>query len=429
MKNRKAIIGIFLVAVLLRIGGNVVREKVFFHKPVLFFNDSYRKQIVSDSIWYDGTARGFLLGKGLMTIGPIMTDDGLQNDCYFEFPFWMHSKHIDGPYYTHMMIPPLYPLFLAACYYLFGFNTLAYLIPQVILSALTCVIIYYIAKEIFDEKAAIMSGYAVALYPDLIFWTNMVRVETLFIFFLAAAFWIFIKGSMLKKESFIYIASIVFGIACLVRVTLIPFIPILFILEAIFFSEDKIRNLKVAVVSTLIMILVLLPWSVRNFLVFGNFTPFTDEVESFLCANYPNMISEFRQYHRTYDNFLIRIVVFIKNYPYHYFVTSLKRFIMFWSPYTEPMKMIARVYKNITWIAIFPLAFFGMAISIVKKVRCAFFLMVFILFHSLFHAASVVDNGLAGDALQDHAFHIEPFIPERLRFALEVSGGLLHLFL
>jgi 4-amino-4-deoxy-L-arabinose transferase-like glycosyltransferase len=290
------------------------------------------------------------------------------------------------------------------CYYVGGFNTLSYLIPQLILSALTCVFIYLLAKCIFDERVAFIAGIAAALYPDLIFWAYKIRVETFFIFLLTAGFLFLVSGNVYKKLHLVCAGGVFFGLACLTRITLIPFIPALFIWEMIFYGSDWRENFKAAIFTVLIITLLLFPWCMRNFVVFGEFTPFTSETKAVLLgAEKPESYAECYRYSKLYKSATLRTAMFIKDNIGEYMVLSARRYFKFWSPCTFKMKKLAQIYKSLIWIILFPAAFYGM-ISSMKRWNAAGLLIVFILYYSLLHAGSFVDDGLV------YRYPIQPFI-------------------
>lgn len=398
MTQKKILLIMFLTAAILRLGLNIVREKVFFHRPFLYADD---KIMTSDEVWYDRAARAFLKGKGILSM------DRDTVDCVKYPAFRFERKPVDEMYYAHKVVPPLYPLFLALCYYIGGINTLAYFVPQLVLGCLTCIFIYFITKELFNVKTAVIAGFIVAFYPDLIFWTNLIRTENLFIFLLALGFLLIIKGNIRGSKFLIYISAVIFGLACLTRITFVPFLPFLFLWQIYFFKKNNKKKPGVSIVMILLIFTVLLPWCIRNYRVFGKFTPFTEEANSVLFikeleqgkTDYP----EAKRYYRLYDSVVLRAGIYIKDHFKEYLSASLKRFIVFWGPITSEMRPIARIYKSLTWIIVFPLAFWGMIISR-KEWKEGGILVVFIVFHALLHAGSYVDGGLV------YRYPIQPFL-------------------
>jgi len=263
---RNKIFIIFLVAIVLRIGLNVARQELCFHKPFLLSGGQSDERTSGDSLWYIWAAKGFLANKGVVTIPAVSAKR--YNIATPDYQGW---KVIDGGYIAHKVVPPLYPLFLAICYSIGGFNTLVYFILQLILSSLTCLLIYFIANELFNSQVALFAGFSVAFYPDLIFWVSFVRTETLFIFLLSLGFLLLIKGNSRRNLFLIYISAVVFGLACLTRITLIPFVPILFLWQVYSFSENRKESFRIALLMFLIIFAVLLPWGIRNYYLFNEF--------------------------------------------------------------------------------------------------------------------------------------------------------------
>jgi len=400
-KNRWVILSaIFFAAVSLRIGGNIIREKAFFHKPLLLSGDAYVKNFGCDSMWYDGTAKAFLKGMGISSVGLSWSNERqMLGQCA-----WVDYKKIDDIYYAHKAVPPLYPLFLALCYYLFGINTVAYFLPHIILSSLTCILVYLLGEEIYnDRKIALTGALATAFYPDLIFWTYQVRTETLFIFLIVLGFWLLVRGNARKSSLFILMSGVPFGLAALTRGVFIPFIPLLFLWQ-MFSSKNGGRKTVIASLAMILVIfLVLLPWCARNLLVFNKFTPFCDEVYAFLFPAGANMEDRANTLCRMNDSLISRVTAFIMNDPGSYILSCWERFVMFWSPYTVHMKNIAKLYKGLAWVAIFPLAFFGIVLS--RKIwRRSGLIIMFIFYHALIHSLSCVDSGLV------YRYPIIPFI-------------------
>lgn len=391
IKNRWAVLfAVFFVAVSMRIGGNLIREKAFFHKPLLLSGDAYVRGFGCDSMWYDGTAKAFLKGKGLTSVDLNWANDRqLLGRCA-----WVDYKQIDEIYYAHKAVPPLYPLFLALCYYIFGINTLSYFIPQIILSSLTCVFVYLLAEEIFSApRVALTAALAAAVYPELIFWTYQIRTETLFIFLLVLGFLFLAAGSARRRPLLVLAGGVPLGLAALTKGVLIPFIPILFLWQIIS-SKNGGRNMIMAGLAMIAVIfLILLPWCVRNLLVFDKFTPFCDEVYAFLFPVGPYTEEAANAICRINGSLISRAAAFIARDPGAYISSYWERFVMFWSPYTIHMKNIAKLCKTLTWLAVFPLAFFGIALSR-RLWRRSGLIIIFIFYYALIHSASCMDTGL-----------------------------------
>src|SRR3989339_53102 len=393
LTEKKYLILLFLFACTLSFGLNFAREKYAFHKPFLFWGEDVYRNLINDEHWYAWPARALLEGHGLHTI----------DINFYRLPEEMLArpdlsfKHKESSYYYFNLVPPLYPIFLAACFFLFKINTISYLIPQIIIASLSSVLIYYPAKEIFSKNIAVLSSLIVACYPDLIFWTNKIRTETLFIFFIILSFLLIIKGVNSSKRSLIYFGSIIYGLGCLTRVTLVPFIPFIFIWVFYVYKENQIKKPLVSAIMLGIICLTLLPWAVRNYVLFDKFSPLSDEASSSLV--YERNITTLN----TKKSIFAVAVSVIKYNSKEFFYLSGKRFIAFWSPVTPIMKPFAKVYKSITWLLLFPIAFYGMYLSVRKSEKSGL-LLIFIIYYSLMHGFSLLDEGLV------YRYPIQPYI-------------------
>jgi len=387
------LLAIFLTAMVLRIGLNVARQELFFRKP--FITSVYRvdERTSCDAAWYIYAAKAFLNGKGIMSRDVRFTDSKPETS----FATYSKWKKIDEHYFAHKLIPPLYSLFLSFCFFVGGFNTLAYFIPQIILSSLTCLFVYFIAEEIFNKMTALFASCIVVFNLELIFWAGFARTETLFIFLLGLGFWLLLKGNSRRNLLLIYVSAVIFGLACLTRVTFLPFLPILFIWQVFSFSKNRKEGFKTASVMALIIFAVLLPWGIRNYIVFNEFTFFSEETGILIGS-----IENGEQYggidiNRGYEShsvLIFKILVFIKDNFREYLASCWYRFMIFWSPFTNVMHSWAKVYKGLLWLVIFPASFVGMIISRKKWKSGVRLIVIFIFYYALLHSASFMDLGL-----------------------------------
>jgi len=392
--NRSIVLlAIFLAAMVLRIGLNVARQEMFFRKP--FITSVYRvdERTSCDAAWYIYAAKAFLNGKGIMSRDVRFTDSKPETS----FATYSKWKKIDENYFAHKLIPPLYPLFLSFCFFIGGFNTLAYFIPQIILSSLTCLLIYLIAEKIFNEITALFASCIMVFNLDLIFWAGFVRTETLFIFLFILGFWLLIEGNLQKKLLLVYSSAFIFGLACLTRITFAPFLPILFIWQVFSFSGKRKEGFKVAFMMALVVFAVLLPWGIRNYIVFNEFSLFSEE-SGILIGSIENGEQyadiDINRGYESYNSLALKMLVFIKDNFREYSASCWHRFVLFWSPFTCVMKPWAKMYKGLLWLVIFPASLWGMIISRKKWGSGVWLVVMFIFYYALLHSASFMDLGL-----------------------------------
>ncbi|MBU2494903.1 MAG: glycosyltransferase family 39 protein [Candidatus Omnitrophica bacterium] len=174
---------------------------------------------------------------------------------------------------TNLNRPPLYPSFLAGIYFFFGHSFPAVRIIQALLDSVTCLFAFFIGKRVFgDKKPALLGGLLTAVSPSLIASTSYILTETLTAFLLTAAVLLLLKAQAESKKEGWLLSGVVLGLATLTRPVTILF-PFFLLTGFLFFSPRKARNVFLVIVFCLGMALPILPWTIRNALVFHRFIP------------------------------------------------------------------------------------------------------------------------------------------------------------
>ncbi len=170
-----------------------------------------------------------------------------------------------------------YPFFLGLLTMLGGQVYWPVIIVQILLSAITCVLIYKIASLLLgNEWIAIVSGFLAAISLTSISLANAVVSETVFFFLLVTAFYLFLRGIVKNKWRPVVFAGIVGGLAVLVRSAALPFPLVLIIIGLLAPCIVRSVTKKQAVFKTTIVALIMLAipamWGVRNLIVHDTFT-------------------------------------------------------------------------------------------------------------------------------------------------------------
>lgn len=145
---------------------------------------------------------------------------------------------------------PFYPLFV----FVF-FHPLAVGFAQIILSLITCWLVYLIGRR-FSPRVGIVSASLFALAPLSSQISVQVLSETLFTFLVVVGIYFWTDRPVLS--------GLAFGLGILTRPLLLPFSIVLLVLGI------KQRPL---VLVGLVSLLTVLPWTIRNAIVFEEFIP------------------------------------------------------------------------------------------------------------------------------------------------------------
>jgi len=190
-------------------------------------------------------------------------------------------------------VGPGYEIFLAAIYYIFGHHYEAVWIIQGLISALSALLIFLITKEVFGTRWNFLIGLTAAVLigfsPDLITMQGMLMTETLGVFFIALTSYLFCRyyNAVEKSLPSVFLLGLSLGAAILVRT---PTAFLLFPIAIYFFA---LRNWKHFLLMSIAIAALFLPWTVRNYQIYGVFLP-TNAAAGFnlLTGNHPGASGE-----------------------------------------------------------------------------------------------------------------------------------------
>ena len=177
-----------------------------------------------------------------------------------------------GDPFFPVFTPPLYSLLLAAVGSVSEASTLGIRIAQMVIDSLTAVLTCLLARELVGVKVAPFAGIAWALYPFAIYSTQYVGTEVLFAFFLLAFLVYFVWAIKHESRWLDAGAGLCLGLATLTRGTT-QFLPLLLPLVFVWLIKDRRRVLWSSGVMLACFVLVVSPWSLRNYLILHEVIP------------------------------------------------------------------------------------------------------------------------------------------------------------
>jgi 4-amino-4-deoxy-L-arabinose transferase-like glycosyltransferase len=175
-------------------------------------------------------------------------------------------------------LPPLYPIFVAGVFRLFGIYTkasaLVILAIQSVTSALTCVPVFHIARRTFGVRVARLAGWTWAVFPYAVFisaatiWSTSLSALLLALLFLLALR--LAEGAGWRDWLGLGLLG---GVIGLTNPTILPVVAALVIWAWFRLRRRGVSIAPQATVAAVIALLCISPWVVRNFHTFGRFIP------------------------------------------------------------------------------------------------------------------------------------------------------------
>lgn len=250
---------------------------------------------IGDSYWH------FLVGKSFLT--PNWT----------VLPFTDNYWHgINKAFYIQFR-PPLFNLILGFTFSIFGASFMIAKLLVVLFTTSILLPIYLIAKRLYDEKCAIYSSILlITINSCFLSLTFEVLVYPAGAYFALCLFYLYLKRewnyvAVLSALSYLTHPSSVIMILSLILFELIKN-------RKVIFEVIKNRNIQIRVqyfYSLFIFILIISPWFIRNYLIFGEpfytcskYAPFYRKWEDHWILNPPTL--------KQYLAFILNLVNFIQ---------------------------------------------------------------------------------------------------------------------
>lgn len=265
-------LAIILLAVILRLGA------------VLYLGDSIagqQQERAYDQISYDALAKSLLAGHGY----------SFDTDWYPFTPANTPTAHWSF----------VYPVFIAGVYLLFGPHPIAVRIVQIIITGVLLPgLLYNLGSQLHSQKTGLVAAFLSSIYAYFVYYDATLMTESFFILFLIGSFVIAYqiisnhkdgaKHTLLKWLSL----GIVMSVATLLRQTYLLWIP--FFLAWIYWIGKRNIEWWGPIVSFGIVVLAVLPWTVRNFSLYESFLPLNSNAGyAIYSANHPYHGKQFDQ--------------------------------------------------------------------------------------------------------------------------------------
>ncbi|MER3429564.1 MAG: hypothetical protein C4324_00720 [Blastocatellia bacterium] len=211
--------------------------------------------------------------SAIILIGPHRTDFSDSGD------YIAAAKSLlqEGAYPVQGTLPffraPLYPMLLAAVWAISPGSVLAVKIVQAAFHMLTALAVFLTGKTLFGRRAVGFAGGMLAAFnPLMLYFVAAIQTEALHTMLVSVGIYFGIARVFARDgESFIdaIVAGIAFGLAALCRPSAFG---IGFLIAFLIFGNAvwRKRNLALPLAMAAAIVLVVLPWTIRNYARFGD---------------------------------------------------------------------------------------------------------------------------------------------------------------
>jgi 4-amino-4-deoxy-L-arabinose transferase-like glycosyltransferase len=289
----------------------------------------------------------------------------------------------------------LYTLYLTGVYLLFGLNPLvARLIQAILVGLLQPFLAYKIGRRLFSDTVGLVAAGLTAFYIYFFYYGATLMTEPFFITAVMGGLYLTIllaqqvtdenKSNSINTIKLSVYLGFTLAAAVLLRQLFLLFIPVLFFWTLWVQRKKELRLTIIAIlISSLIIILAILPFTIYNFSRFGSFVLLnTNSGYAFFWSNHPiygtHFLSILPPEMGTYQSLippelrnlneaaldqalLRRGIQFIIDAPIRYILLSLSRipaFFMFW-PSTDS-SMISNISRVASFGVMWPFMLIGL---------------------------------------------------------------------
>jgi 4-amino-4-deoxy-L-arabinose transferase-like glycosyltransferase len=168
------------------------------------------------------------------------------------------------------MVPPIFPYMLASMFHLFGLYTakaaFAILSINSLLSALTCIPIYFSARYALGEKTARWAGIGWVIYPYAIYFSGARVWDYALTGLLFTTCFCIAQRLHRRRQLVAWLGfGAFYGVTALANPSVLPMFPVFLLLAVLQMRQDGERWLLRCAVAAVGVVVVLTPWTIHNY--------------------------------------------------------------------------------------------------------------------------------------------------------------------
>jgi len=253
--------------------------------------------------------------------------------------------------------PPLYAYLLAGVYAITGPSFTAARVADALLSTLLCLLIFVLARHMFAERTARWALALSALYPHFILLCGLIYPTNLFTFLLTAAIAALIMVKPLLPRALL--SGVLLATAALAVPAAIFVLPV-FLISLAVIPKTAGRKFSAVTLFLLAYALVLTPWTMRNYRLYGRFVwvqfvPNTvlpdfndlDNRETEVINGFPST-TDYKNHnpHGSEEDRLDRLALRYIKHPVKTLTYALSEMGHFWALYPDRLNTLDHDYRR-----------------------------------------------------------------------------------
>ena len=163
---------------------------------------------------------------------------------------------------------PLWPVLIAIVYRLFGQHDIVVRLLLCVVGSCTCGLLYLFTKALFGKRTGLVAGITGAIYPFLFMYDGLLYSESLYIALLLALCYTLYHLQRSPRTSLMALSALLITLLSYTRPNGIAFLPMfaLWLLILGWRKEITWHTVRKSVMLVTLLTLVLLaPWTLRNF--------------------------------------------------------------------------------------------------------------------------------------------------------------------
>ncbi|MGB2769450.1 MAG: tetratricopeptide repeat protein [Candidatus Zixiibacteriota bacterium] len=161
---------------------------------------------------------------------------------------------------------PFYAYFLALVYKIFEHS---YIIPRIIqhlVGSFSCVLVYFLARKLFNRKVAIVSGLIAATYGMLMYFEGELLLDSFLILFDLLLILFLLRAKENPKFFRWFACGIILGLSAITRPNILVFVPFVWLWIFLVFRREKRFKAVLTYSASFLLgsILIISPVTLRN---------------------------------------------------------------------------------------------------------------------------------------------------------------------